>query len=78
MDDKTPGADETEEIPPVDDTDEEIPGADDTEEIPGVNDNVTETTDKSDEAEVEEKSIKRTSGTMNLRKQPRKEYNRKS
>ena len=76
--DKTTGAYETEDIQGVDDTEEEIPGVDDAKETPGVGDDAPETTYEPDEAEVEEKNIERTSGIMNLHRQPRKEYNRKN
>ena len=54
--------------------DKATPGVD----IPGVSVDVTGTANESDEAEIEPTNVERTAGTMNLRRQPRKEYNRKN
>ena len=68
-----------EEIPGVCDTKEEIPGVDDAEGIlgvyhnatPGVNDGAPDTANESDEAEIKQTNVERTSDTMHLCRQPR-------
>ena len=68
VDDKTQGADVTEQIPGVDDTEEEIPEVDDTKGTPGADGEAPETINESDEAEVKKQSIERASGAMILRR----------
>ena len=68
-----PGADDTEGTPGMDDTttgvdDEVTPGVD----TPGVDDDVPDIANKSDETKTEPTNVERTSGAMNLRRQPRK------
>ena len=67
-DDETPGVDKA----------EEMSGVNDAEEISGVNDDTPEDESESDKIEVGEKRTERTYGGMNLRRQPRKEYNHKN
>ena len=47
-------------------------------DTPGVDDDVPNITNKSDETKIEPTNVERTSGAMNLHRQPRKEYNRKN
>ena len=54
--------------------DEATPGVD----TPGVDDDVPDTTNESDEAKIEPTDVERTSGAMNLRRQPITDYNRKN
>ena len=76
-----------EEIQEVDDTegtlgmDDATPGVNDEvndEATPGVDDDTPNTANESDKAEIEPTNVERTSVTMNLRRQPRKEHNRKN
>ena len=54
--------------------DEATPGVD----TPGVDDDAPDTTNKSDDTKIEPTNVERMSGAMNLRRQPRKQYNRKN
>ena len=89
MNQEIPGVDGTEgEIPGVDDAmgtqgmddttkgmdDEATPGVN----TPGVDDDAPDTANKSDKAEIDPTNVQSTSGAMNLRRQPRKEYNHKN
>ena len=89
MDQEIPGVNGTEgEIPGVDNTkgtpgmDATTPGVDDEAtpgvDTPGVDDDVPDTANGSDETEIRPINVERTSVAMNLRRQPRKEYNRKN
>ena len=64
--------------PPGVDKAEELPWVDDVKETPGVDDETPGDETESNKVEVEEKSTERTSGGMNLRRQPQKEYNCKN
>ena len=84
VDQVIPGVDGTEgEIPGMNDA-EGTPGMDDTtpglndEATPGVDDDAPDTANESDEAEIEQTNVECMSGAMNLRRQPRKEYNHKN
>ena len=69
-----PGVDDAEGTPEMDDT---TPGLND-EATPGVDDDAPDTANESDEAEIEQTNVECMSGAMNLRRQPRKEYNHKN
>ena len=60
---------------------DQTPGVDDEvddEPTPVVDDDAPHTTNTSDEADIEQTNVERMSGAINLRRQPRKEYNSKN
>ena len=70
---ETVGVDNAERTPGMDDT---ITGVDDEATLgvgtPGVEDGVPDTTNEADETKIKPTKVERTSGAMNLRRQPRK------